>query len=157
MPIVFRDAKSTDLTAITRLLDSCRLPSVDCAEHIEQFVIAQSEGVVVGVGGMEHDGAVGLIRSIAVVPEQRRQGVGQAIFRRLKGKARRLGVTTLYLLTETAVDYFESFGFAALPRSAAPACIANTKQFMALCPSSATLMVCSISDGLANADQERRR
>ena len=46
----------------------------------------------------------------------------------------------LYLLTTTAVPFFERMGFAAIDRAEAPPAIAATREFATYCPESAVLM-----------------
>ncbi len=58
----------------------------------------------------------------------------------LKGRAYDKKITTLYLLTETAVDYFLKLGFSISERIDAPKEIVRTRQFDELCPSTAKIM-----------------
>ena len=51
-----------------------------------------------------------------------------------------VGVEELFLLTSTARPLFESLGYVAVSRDAAPPAIRATTEFSSICPSSATLM-----------------
>jgi amino-acid N-acetyltransferase len=96
---------------------------------------------IIGVGGLERYASVGLLRSVAVLPEFQGRGYGGEICSRLEHRASADGVKRLYILTETATGFFEKRGFKPVDRSAAPEQIKSTQQFCRLCPSSASLMI----------------
>jgi len=141
-----REATYTDLRAIKELLSSSNLPSEDCEEHIENFIVIEEKGKIIGVGGLEIRGVFGLVRSIVVVPEKRRKGIAKKIYKLIEEKAYSLGINTLYLLTESATEYFFLLGFIIKDRAETPISIMETKQFKELCPSSAKVMYREISD-----------
>jgi len=136
----YRDATQNDLEAIRGLLDICNLPSVDCEEHLNNFILVQENNNVIGVGSLEVYNNVGLLRSIAVLPNSRNNGVGTIIYELVEKRALDLGVKFLYLLTESADEYFSSFGFSLKERNDVPLLIMKTKQFKDLCPSTAKVM-----------------
>ncbi len=136
----YREATATDLIAIKTLLDSSKLPSDDCDEHIGHFFVAEDRGRIIGAGGLEICGADGLVRSIVITPEHRGNGIAKKIYQQIEDRAYGLGVSTLYLLTESAAEYFKKLGFVVKKRSETPKSIMQTKQFRELCPSSATVM-----------------
>ena len=109
-------------------------------KYIENFIIFEENRKIVGLGGLEICGAFGLVRSIVVIPEYRRKGLAKKIYKIIEDQARSLGIKTLYLLTESATEYFEKLGFSIKERSEVPASVMETKQFSALCPSSAIVM-----------------
>lgn len=135
-----REAILDDLETIRGLLDICKLPSVDCAEHLNNFVLVEKNDKVVGVGSLEVYDNVGLVRSVAVLPNSRNSGVGKMIYELIEKKAIDLGVRVLYLLTESADKYFSNLGFSVKNRNEAPLSIMKTKQFKDLCPSTAKVM-----------------
>ena len=47
----------------------------------------------------------------------------------------------IYLLTTSQADYFSALGYAPCPRSRVPQGIRDSRQFSALCPASADVMV----------------
>lgn len=134
-----------DLADVEALLRLCDLPFEDCAEHIGGFVGCSDGNRLCAVGGMQHMGPIGLLRSIAVHPECRGQGLAADITRELLERARASGVTEVYLLTETAEQYFRDYGFFALDRNNLPPEIKSTRQFESLCPSSAQAMRLDLS------------
>jgi len=139
-PVALRAARPGDLPAIRALLEAAGLPSAGVAEHLGTFVVVESQGALVGVGGLEIHGPVGLLRSLAMAPAQRRRGLASAICAHLEGEARARGLEALYLLTETATAFFARRGYRPVPRAAAPAAIAACAEFRVLCPRSAALM-----------------
>jgi amino-acid N-acetyltransferase len=135
-----RCARQQDLPAITELLAAAQLTSDGVAEHLDAFLVAEAEGAVVGVGGLELYGSVALLRSLAVAARHRRRGFAGAICDGLEAEAARRGVEALYLLTETADGFFARRGYAVAARDDAPPAIRTSAQFATLCPKSAVLM-----------------
>ena len=135
-----RSASRVDLGDIKELLIVSNLPTEDITEHLDGFIVCEEAGKIIGVGGLEVHGTNGVVRSIAVKPENQTKGFGKLIYKSIEHEALRLGVTTLYLLTETAEGYFVKLGFAVMDRTDVPKSIMNSKQFRFLCPSTAKLM-----------------
>ncbi|MCU7919345.1 MAG: GNAT family N-acetyltransferase [Candidatus Thiodiazotropha sp. (ex Epidulcina cf. delphinae)] len=142
-----RQATDADLQTIKELLDIGKLPLDDCAEHIEDFIVIEEKGKIIGMGGLEICGAVGLVRSIVVDPAYRGSGIAKNIFRLIEVRAIALGINRLYLLTESATEYFARLGFSIQERSEVPASVMATRQLKELCPSSARVMFREVSDG----------
>ena len=140
-----RVAEIADLSKIEALLRSNRLPADDCGDHIGNFFVIEEKGEIIGVGGFEACGRVGLVRSIAVKAAVRNRGIGRLIYQLIEQKAWDLGLLELYLLTESAKEYFQTLGFSVLERSRTPTEITQTKQFRELCPSTAYVMHRSLS------------
>ncbi len=135
-----RNATKSDVESISQILNDNGLPSNDCGQHIENFVVLEKNGEIIGVGGAEVYGVVGLIRSLAIVSGYRGKRAGKIILKYIEDKARSLGVRTLYLLTESATAYFQRLGFQTQKRSEVPLPIRETMQFRGLCPASAVVM-----------------
>ena len=138
--ITFRHASSEDLPAIEQLLRATKLPVEGVKESLDFFVVAEHDGRVVGIAGVERCGRYGLLRSVAVNPQMRGRGIGGALIERLIADSTDNEIPELYLLTTTAEKYFPAFGFTKIDRNATPAEVQNTTQFTDLCPSSATVM-----------------
>ncbi len=141
-----RTILNQDLPAVKMLLHTNGLPSEDCDAHIENFFGAEEAGVLIGLGGIEHYGSVALLRSIVVDDKYRGKGIAHKIYTEIVAKAIQTGVNKLYLLTDTAVGYFEQRGFKIQERPTVPSEIQRTKQFRELCPTSATVLMKEISD-----------
>ncbi|MFO1401695.1 MAG: arsenic resistance N-acetyltransferase ArsN2 [Steroidobacteraceae bacterium] len=134
-------ATSPPLQPVGQLLEQCGLPTGDLTPALmAQFLYAGPASQPSGVVGLEMHGAVALLRSLAVAPDQRTGGLGRALVVAAEGAARAQGVAELFLLTQTAAAYFERLGYQRAPRDAAPPAIRATGQFTSLCPDSAVLM-----------------
>ena len=142
-----RPADPADLAAIEELLTASSLPLDGVRNALEGFVVAQSGERLVGVAGLEVCCDNALLRSVAVLPERRSQGLGRALVTRLISDAEARGIRALYLLTTTAERYFPSFGFRQIAREDVPGDIRETVEFQSACPASATVMcrVCATS------------
>jgi len=142
----FGKATQADSKIIRELLEDNGLPSDDYEDHIESFIVVKEGGKVIGIGGLEKCGAAtGLVRSIVVVPGHRGKGVANEIYMLIEDKAHNLGIKTLYLLTESATEYFKKLGFEIVERIEVPESVKKTKQFRDLCPVSAAVMFRDIS------------
>ena len=144
--ITLRPAETEDLDRVEAMLEANGLPSGEVRTKPDCFFVAESEGTVVGVGGVEARGSAGLLRSVAVRESSRGQGYGRALCAALEDRAREEGVETLYLLTTSAATFFCRNGYESIRREEAPAGIRGTTQFADLCPDSATAMRKRIQD-----------
>jgi amino-acid N-acetyltransferase len=133
-------AQAHDLPAALDLLRRVDLPLKGVAEEFRHFVVVRDDATVVGVAGLETCGAAGLLRSVAVDPDFRGQGIASALVEGVGELARRVGVSDLYLLTTTARDYFSRRGFADCPREEAPPAIRETWEFRSGCPTTSAFM-----------------
>ena len=137
----------SDNKAIATLLETCRLPATDAvaSESMLFFGISQ-QGQLQALVGLELGNGCALLRSLAVAPALRRQGLGRVLLQHAEQHARRLGIGTLYLLTTDASGYFQQYAYQACAREHAPQAIRDTRQFQQLCPASAQLMSKNIQD-----------
>jgi amino-acid N-acetyltransferase len=134
-------AQRADLPEIRALLMASTLPGEDLTPaHLGSFWIERDGAGLVGSIGLEPRGRAALIRSLAVRADGRGQGLGTALLAHAEGRARALGVETLYLLTTTAERFLAAHGYAVTPRDAAPPEIQATSEFAGLCPSSSICM-----------------
>jgi len=147
MPDVdIRPAGETDWAAVAELLQVSALPLDGARENLGTYFLAVVEGTVVGTAGLEVHADAALLRSVAVTPSQQGQSVGQALIAAVRAEARRRGVTTLYLLTATATDYFARLGLSVEARGLAPAALQASAEFQGACPASATLMTRKVAE-----------
>jgi len=135
-----RPAGDTDLAAIEELLTQSNLPLDGVREALGTFVVAEADGDLVGVAGLEICCDDALLRSVAVSPEWRSRGVGRALVTRAISDAEARGIRALYLLTTTAEGYFPSFGFKSVERADVPDAVRATHEFTVACPASAAAM-----------------
>ncbi len=140
-PVVVRTARAGDLESARSLLERAGLPVAGVEEGFgAAYAVAESGATVVGVIGIERYGSYGLLRSAVIDPEWRGQGIGEALTRNRLAWATSVGIDELYLLTETAADWFPRFGFTRVDRAAVPAEVAASSEFAELCPASAVAM-----------------
>jgi amino-acid N-acetyltransferase len=137
-------AAVADVPAIEALLRECGLPGGDVAAHIAQFDVARRDGAIVGSAGLEVYGRHALLRSVAVAPAYRGQGLGEALVIAAGDRARRQGVVDLTLLTTTAPGFFARLGFVPIARAAIPEPVSASPQVRGLCPASAQAMQRSV-------------
>ena len=141
-----RPAQSTDLPGIEQLLTASHLPLAGVADTLPGFIVAESDGTIVGTAALEVCCDNALLRSVAVAPEWRSRGLGRALVTRVIADAEARGIRGLYLLTTTAEHYFPSFGFQATTREHVPADIRETAEFREACPASAVVMARQLHD-----------
>ena len=123
-----------------RALEGASLPSADLGDPQQYFFAFTSGGAPCAFGGVFLSGTDALLRSVVVMPDSRGLGSGARVVAMLARWAKAQGVKRLWLLTTDADGFFELQGFSRMDRLAAPPAIAATREFSALCPSSAVLM-----------------
>jgi amino-acid N-acetyltransferase len=138
--VSIRTAATGDVPAIRSLLSEAGLPLDGATEAFEHGVVADADGTVVGAAATERYGSDGLLRSVVVSPPLRGTGVGRALVVAAEALARGLGIRDLYLLTETACEWFPRLGYAALDRAVAPDGIAGSWEFRFACVERGVLM-----------------
>ena len=123
------------------LLTVAGLPTTDLrdSQNFQLFGIRRGEQLI-GLIGVENYSPVGLLRSLVVATKYRNGGYGRTLVDDAEAWASLHGVKDLYLLTTTAVAFFERLGYQVVSRSVAPPAISATPQFAGLCPSSSTFM-----------------
>lgn len=129
-----------DLQMVKELLSKVGLPLAGVEEHFHNFLKLMVDGELVAVAGLEVYGRCGLLRSVAVAPAYQHSGLGQGLTRAMINKARELGLTDLYLLTQTASEFFPRFGFRRIERSAVHPAVQQSLEFRGACPVSAVCM-----------------
>ena len=139
MDVSLRRAQTDDLPAVEALLLERGLPLDGLEEEFGRFWVADAGGQLVGAGGLEVHGRLGLLRSLAVQPESEGTGVGSRITWQLLEEAVDQGLREVFLLTTSASDYFPRFGFVRLRRREVPTDVQASALFKA-CPEKATAM-----------------
>ena len=112
-----RRARTADVTKIKSLVDGyagrvlLAKETVTLYESVQEFVVAEFEGEVVGCGALHVLWAdLGEIRTVAVHPGALGRGVGHAIVGALIDNARTLGLARLFVLTFEK-HFFGGHGF----------------------------------------------
>jgi amino-acid N-acetyltransferase len=119
------------------------LPIADLREAGRAFYRIEADDLV-GYGGIEGKGADRLLRSLVLLPDRRRVGLGGVVLALIEDKAKRAGVERLHLLTTTAAHFFRTRGYADAARASAPAGITLSAEFTQLCPANAAYLVKSL-------------
>ena len=140
-----RRADPADRESIAALLRESGLPVDGLEPALEHGLVASRGGRLLGCVALEVYGDTALLRSLAIVPDLRGQGLGVLLTRRVLDLARTLGVAHVYLLTQTAGAFFPRFGFVAEERLNAPDSVRSSVEFRSACPDSALLMHVRIS------------
>jgi len=137
-----RAATATDIDAVRELLAACNLPLNGVESQLgDGFVLAFDDGGrLVGMAGIERYHGDGLFRSAAVHPDWQGRGLGQALTRDRIAWARATGLRALYLLTETAAEFWPRFGFERIDRGSAPPGVSGSLEWAGGCPASAVAM-----------------
>jgi amino-acid N-acetyltransferase len=145
-------AVAADGPEIERLLARSGLPVEGLAGHWETVLVAREPGRIIGCAALEvyHDAA--LLRSVAVEPSRQGSGVGTAVTVAALALAHRRRVRRVYLLTETAAEFFSRFGFAPVTRGDVPDPVKRSEELTHLCPESATVMLLELrAEGAGDA------
>lgn len=133
--------QTPSLEEVQLLLQQSNLPTSDLSDlNLDHFYAYGESGNVQGVIGLEVYGSDALLRSFAVSSNAQGKGCGAALLSQLEQHAIELGIKHLYLLTNTAEQYFLKKGFEKIARELAPDSIKLTAEFSDLCPASAVLM-----------------
>lgn len=131
-----------DLPALQSFLASNKLPFQDIRLNGNLFFTYTNEaGEFLGSSGLEVYGVHALIRSIAVPPEQRGKNVGKEIVNDILQRAKTMNLKSLFLLTETAHEFFLKRGFKDISRDEVPDTLKASSEFSFVCPASAKCMV----------------
>ena len=118
MNVVIRPARTTDIKAIRQIIDAYTLQrrllakeTVMLYEDVQEFVVAESDGKVIGCGALHvlwED--LGEVRTVGVIDTFRGKKIGHQILEAVIEKARSLGLKRLFCLTfET--KFFGDHGF----------------------------------------------
>ena len=135
-------AEGSDFERIQALLTECHLPIQDLTlDHLRHFLILQNSGDLIGVVGLEPKANAGLLRSLAVQTEFRGQGLAGQLVAQIESHAVIMQISTLYLLTTTAKDFFIALGYTLTDRQSVHAAIQSTAEFAEICPASSTCLM----------------
>jgi amino-acid N-acetyltransferase len=118
--LTVRPARTSDVPAIKAIVDTYagsgrRLLAkelVTLYEDVQDFVVAELDGQVVGCGALHVLWAdLGEVRTLAVHPDYRGRGIGADLLSALIEQARQLGLGRLFALT-FHTEFFTRHGFA---------------------------------------------
>lgn len=138
--IFLEAASENDWPAIEALLVQNHLPPDGLRDHLGSTLIAKSGQKIVASIALELYDNAALLRSAAVHPALHRRGLGYRLTLAVLDLAKQRGVTEIYLLTETAADFFPRFGFQPVERTVIPQTVKQSVEFTTACPDSALAM-----------------
>ncbi|MBI4417410.1 MAG: GNAT family N-acetyltransferase [Ignavibacteriales bacterium] len=136
-----RNATAADREAVKFLLDENDLPAADIDEHLQCFLVAIDNGIIVGVVGAEISGTEALLRSLAVRVPDRGKGLGGILSNAILSSMKQMGVKQVALLTTTAEKFFANHGFITVPKTQIPEFVKASKEYRLYCPSTAVCMI----------------
>lgn len=122
-----RKATMADVPQIHKLVNQyaqqglmLRRPLMMLYEEVREFCVAAEGDRIVGCGALDviwHD--LGEVRSLAVGPEAKGQGVGRRVVEYLVAEAKELGLKRVFALTYQT-DFFSKCGFAVVQKEQMP-------------------------------------
>jgi amino-acid N-acetyltransferase len=124
---------AAQIEAVEGLLLAAGLPIDGAAEALPDGVVAVDGGRVVAAAAIERFGSAGLLRSVVVAEDRRGGGLGRTIVTAAEDRARDLGLDELFLLTETAVEWFPRLGYEPVDRPEAAAVVGESIEFTTVC------------------------
>jgi UDP-N-acetylmuramate: L-alanyl-gamma-D-glutamyl-meso-diaminopimelate ligase len=125
-----RPAKRADMAAVRALLASVKLAEPARDDQFPSFYVLSNEHGIVGSVALEVHGDDAILRALAVGEEVRGAGYGWMLADMAVSQARWRGVRRIYLLTETASDFFAAkFGYRVVDRSTLSKPIAQSETF----------------------------
>ncbi len=126
------DARPEDASIARALLDRVGLPYPDLEAHLGELIVMRDEGQVIGCVATEMYGDSGLLRSLAVVPERRGEGLGWMLADAAVNRGRQRGARRMYLVSTMGTDFFaEKFGFKECDPEALTPGVRASSQFQA--------------------------
>ena len=81
--------------------------------EIERFVVAEHDGVIIGCTALYAfpEARIGELAALAVHPDFRREGYGEALMQEVEARARKLKLAQLFVLTTRTSQWFLERGF----------------------------------------------
>ena len=141
---LLRAPTHADVAIAQQMLADAGLPVADVS--IDRLaLVAEQEGVVCGLIGMEQFETVGLLRSLVIAKKYRGTGLGSLLVDALEQLAIAQNIGELWLLTIDVEGWFSRLGYREQIRESAPAAIQLTEEFSSLCPGDAVLMKKALS------------
>lgn len=142
--VQLRPASLADGREVAALLKNSGLPVGDAEEIIEAFHVALDKGRIIGCAAAERGGKSVVIRSVAVDPMYRDQGIASLLISTLLVRARAAGLREAYLLSTSAPLYFARWGFYLFRAEDAPAEVRASTTFREAERTSALCMRCDL-------------
>jgi amino-acid N-acetyltransferase len=127
-------------SALVQLLQTEKLPVDDLPEQLDGFIAIIENDKLIGAAGIERYGDYGLLRSVVVSVNNRGEGIAAKLLDTIESRAKENGIKALFLLTETAADYFGKKSYHTITRNEVPEAVQQSSEFSQVCPVSAIVM-----------------
>jgi amino-acid N-acetyltransferase len=138
---MIRPATSSDYPRICQLLQSESLPSIDLPNELPHFFVKTERNEIVGTIGLELYGGAALLRSMIVHPTYRNMGIASELIDELTHEAKKERVHHLFLITNTAEEFFRRKGFHKVDKKDVHEEVLQSQEFNGLCPASSAIMM----------------
>lgn len=138
--MIFTELNPEEFDTTFGLLEESKLDASDLKQPNIRLFSMTKNNELVGVGALEIIDGVALLRSVAVSKGRQKQGIGAQLVNLIEKTAKELGLSALYLLTNTAADFFKANGYQVIHRDNFAESLKQTAQFSGLCPVSAVCM-----------------
>ena len=144
MAMEITHAQPQDWANIATLLVDNHLPVEGLQEHLDTTLVVRQDDVIIACAALEFYEPYALLRSVCVDSSHQGQGLGHQLTNACLEMAAQHKIDKVFLLTQTAGDFFPRFGFTKIDRDRVPQEIRNSVEFASVCPVSSLVMVKAI-------------
>jgi amino-acid N-acetyltransferase len=134
-----KKVKKAEIQPARKLVSVSGLP-LGGLNGAELWCVKGERGLILGVAGLETWGRQGLLRSVAVDKDHRKEGVGTALVKQIIAEAKKKKLGEVFLITETAPLFFERLGFNATDRFRVRGGVLDSVEFKEACSETAPVM-----------------
>lgn len=142
--VILQPAQPEHRIDVEALLQGAGLSTAGLESAYDRGWVALQGRDVVGFLTADQVGEAALIRSLAVAPAWRNQGVAARLLARCKRDWRTQGIRQLWLLTETAEHWFAQHAFQRVARTALPVFWQSHPLVKGVCSATAIVMHCHL-------------
>jgi UDP-N-acetylmuramate: L-alanyl-gamma-D-glutamyl-meso-diaminopimelate ligase len=136
-------ARAEDLPGVRALLSRTSLNYPDVDRHLgDLLTLRDPSRQVVGCVALELYDESGLLRALATSPDRRGEGLGWMLAEAALARARSRGCHRVYLVTESASDFFaEKFEFKKVRKELVDATVLESSQFSSPIENATTMVL----------------
>jgi len=128
--ILFRKATLKDTNHIKQLLISANQNFEDIGDHLDSCMLAELDGIIIGVGGLKLCPPMACLCWLSILPEYQNQGYGDGLVRALINLADRRNIEKIYVAVNNAQNLFKKIGFVPTNMSVANIKCGNCQSFL---------------------------
>jgi len=134
-------ATPEEMPAVRALVATAELTVEGLGDVPTVVFIVRNGTVILGAAALESHGTDGLLRSVVVADAVRGEGIGSLLVAAAEDHAQESGIAGLYLLTETAREFFSARGYEEIGRGDGPRAVMESVEWSEACSLSAVAMV----------------